>query len=160
MGPASPPSHRGYSNHLSRMCMLSPPLGFNSRMHVGTHACGAAHPPWRLLHPILGVLTHIAVPCLYSFVYVLVHATSDTFDTTKANKTLPPQNSFRAFYLHVIPRHTTNDQPTQQHRFNHGLVVPRMVCNHGLVVPRPVCIGPTLPQLDLHGLALSRKLCS
>ena len=73
-GPASTQSHLGYSNYLRRMWFhLLPPL------LVCTHTCGAHHPHLQLVHPILGVLTHIIDLSPYSFMYVFVYVTSSDY---------------------------------------------------------------------------------
>ena len=47
--------------------------------HRFPHTCGAHHPHLRLVHPILGVLTHIIDLSPYSFMYVFVYVTSSDY---------------------------------------------------------------------------------
>ena len=100
-----PPYHTGVIATTCSVCRCSPSRCF----YMCAHGCGAPHPHWRTVHPILGVLTHIIDPCLYSPVYIFVYATSYTFDTTLANRTLPPHNSTTH---HARPTDTTTPMVT------------------------------------------------
>ena len=101
-GASIPPTHTGVIATTCPACRCCP----FQRCHMCSHAPGAPHPHLRMVHPILGVLTHITDPCLCSFTPVFVFATSYTFDTTKL----------------YAPR------PTPQRFVTIGLVVPRLVC--------------------------------
>ena len=66
------------------------------------HGLGAPHPHLRMVHPILGVLTHITDACICSFIFVFVYTSSYTYGK---------QNSRPTRLQHFTPT-----RPTRRHR--------------------------------------------